>query len=550
MSAGPIDLPKPIAEQEQAREMFLKGEGLRIDAYAGTGKTSTLQLLAGSSAQRGLYLAFNRSIAEDARARFPQQVACATSHSIAFRGIRRRFGLPEWKLTGTLTPNMIGASFTMPESLTFRSGLSLPKRSYCSVLLDAVKRFLQSDEDEPRRDHFERLGCLAALTQDQFADFTLQAIGHTQAVWDAMRHKTAGLPLGHDGYLKLWALSRPRSQVDYIMVDEAQDLNPVILGVLRRMECPVIYVGDPYQQIYEWRGAVNAMDHVASKHRVLLSQSFRFGNAIANAATAVTRLLGAKEPLRGLPGLVSHLSRVRPDVILARSNAGVMGSVLTCLGQGVSCHVLGGTRELERVLEDVKRVKQGAAAQSPELLGFAAWKDVMAFSTQVEGEYLRGLVALVQEYGEETMLRAVARCEKEESAARVVCSTAHKAKGREWRYVRVDPDFDSAFQRVSKAANSPGKSEDKQSTFEAEARLLYVATTRAKIAVHLPRGVMSRFELKSTTTEILGEDLIVEAKQDTPPATTDEPQSEVVSPYHSPRRGESREMAALRRSLG
>ena len=122
MSAGPIDLPKPIAEQEQAREMFLKGEGLRIDAYAGTGKTSTLQLLAGSSAQRGLYLAFNRSIAEDARARFPQQVACATSHSIAFRGIRRHFGLPEWKLMGTLTPNMIGASFTMPEShLPFRA---------------------------------------------------------------------------------------------------------------------------------------------------------------------------------------------------------------------------------------------------------------------------------------------------------------------------------------------------------------------------------------------------------------------------------------------
>lgn len=44
--------------------------------------------------------------------------------------------------------------------------------------------------------------------------------------------------------------AQPKSQVDYIMVDEAQDLNPVILGVLRSMQCPVIYVGDPYQQIF------------------------------------------------------------------------------------------------------------------------------------------------------------------------------------------------------------------------------------------------------------------------------------------------------------
>jgi superfamily I DNA/RNA helicase len=542
--------PKPIPEQELARHLFLKEEGLRIDAYAGTGKTTTLQLLAESSKNRGLYLAFNRSIAMDAQSRFPQRVICATSHSIAFRGILRQHGLSEWKLTGSLNANMILASFTMPETLTFRSGLTLSDRSYCSVLLDALKRYLQSDEDEPKRRHFAPAGCLAVLTDAQFADFTSQAIGHVHSIWAAMRDKTAALPLGHDGYLKLWALSRPRSQVDYIMVDEAQDLNPVILGVLSRMKCPVIYVGDPYQQIYEWRGAVNAMDLVTSKHQVLLSQSFRFGDAIANAATAVTRRLGAKRPLRGLPGLVSHLARVKPDVILARSNSGVIGSVLKCLGQGVSCHVLGGTRELERVLEDVRRVKQGAAAQSPELLGFAAWKDVMAFSGQVEGEYLRGLVRLVQEHGEETMLRAVARCEKEESLARVTCSTAHKAKGREWKHVRVDADFDSALLRASKGTRERGTNTAQSSSFEAEARLLYVAMTRAKTAVDLPRGVRLRFDLQTTTSEILGGETVSKGTPDSFPGKTDAIQAEVVSPYHSPGPSESREMRALRKFLG
>lgn len=109
-----------------------------------------------------------------------------------------------------------------------------------------------------------------------------------------------------------------------------------------------------------WRGAVNAMEQLVTNNRVLLSQSFRFGTAIADAATTVLRRLGATHPLVGLPGIESHISRVRPDVILTRSNAGVIGSVLQCLARGVSCHVLGGTRELKRLLEDVKRIKQGA----------------------------------------------------------------------------------------------------------------------------------------------------------------------------------------------
>jgi hypothetical protein len=94
MSDGPIKHPKPIAEQEAARDLFQKREGLRIDAYAGTGKTTTLQLLADSSSQRGLYLAFNRSIAEEARKRFPRRVTCATSHSIAFEGFDKHLVIP------------------------------------------------------------------------------------------------------------------------------------------------------------------------------------------------------------------------------------------------------------------------------------------------------------------------------------------------------------------------------------------------------------------------------------------------------------------------
>jgi hypothetical protein len=54
---------QPVAEQRLAVELFLAGGNLRIDAYAGAGKTTTLKMLAGSKPSSALYLAFNRSIA-------------------------------------------------------------------------------------------------------------------------------------------------------------------------------------------------------------------------------------------------------------------------------------------------------------------------------------------------------------------------------------------------------------------------------------------------------------------------------------------------------
>ncbi|MFX8098481.1 UvrD-helicase domain-containing protein, partial [Acinetobacter baumannii] len=82
--------------------------------------------------------------------------------------------------------------------------------------------------------------------------------------------------ISHDVYVKLWQLSRPTIPADYILFDESQDANGLMLSVLRRQSAQVIYVGDPYQQIYEWRGAVNAMDHIKAQKRAL-TLSFRFG---------------------------------------------------------------------------------------------------------------------------------------------------------------------------------------------------------------------------------------------------------------------------------
>ena len=53
-------------EQVQAVNYFKSKETLKVNAFAGAGKTSTLVEMAKSSKHSGLYLAFNKKIATDA----------------------------------------------------------------------------------------------------------------------------------------------------------------------------------------------------------------------------------------------------------------------------------------------------------------------------------------------------------------------------------------------------------------------------------------------------------------------------------------------------
>jgi superfamily I DNA/RNA helicase len=316
----------PTDEQKAAIDLFAGGGGLRIDAYAGTGKTTTLRYLAQSAQRRGHYLAFNKKIATHAESLFPRSVRCSTYHSVAYGAIRARYGNNNEKMAGNANAILIGDVLGLPEYTQFSEKFALSKRSYGAVLKGAIRRYLYSEDEVPLARHFPRIGRLASLDRDQFAHVTSTAVSHLRQLWEEMQSLDSRMPLGHDGYVKLWFLSNPRLHADYVMLDEAQDSNPVLLKVLRQQSSQMVYVGDPYQQIYEWRGAVNAMEHVVTDHRTHLTQSFRFGNIIADEATKVISRLGATAALRGTPSITSHICPVHPRTVLCRTNAGVMSN--------------------------------------------------------------------------------------------------------------------------------------------------------------------------------------------------------------------------------
>jgi hypothetical protein len=132
--------------------------------------------------------------------------------------------------------------------------------------------------------------------------------------WADITDPNGTLPFRHDHYLKLWHLSGPKINADYILFDEAQDANPVLVDIVRQQtHAQLVWVGDSNQQIYSFTGAINALASVGAEQTAMLSQSFRFGPAIADIANRC--LEGLKAPLRltGTETIPSRVAAIETD---------------------------------------------------------------------------------------------------------------------------------------------------------------------------------------------------------------------------------------------
>lgn len=80
--------PSPEQEAIIAARRADPGGSLRVVAFAGSGKTTALRLLAQADSTPALYLAYNKSTQLAAQQHFPAHVACRTMHSLASRARR------------------------------------------------------------------------------------------------------------------------------------------------------------------------------------------------------------------------------------------------------------------------------------------------------------------------------------------------------------------------------------------------------------------------------------------------------------------------------
>src|SRR5262249_49130550 len=196
---------RPTEEQSLALERFRTGRPLKIVAFAGAGKTSTLQILANSRATRGVYLAFNKSVAAEAAQRFPTTVDCRTIHSIAWRAVQSSHRFSTGKLTNRLYARQLADALAL-EDRTFERKFRLHDVHQAHLLLRTLRTFCQSSDPEICAQHVPRYGRLLGASETVLADVLDWVVVSSKSLWQRMLSHRDIVPLGHDGYLKLWAL--------------------------------------------------------------------------------------------------------------------------------------------------------------------------------------------------------------------------------------------------------------------------------------------------------------------------------------------------------
>lgn len=464
---------KPTDEQQAILDRP-PTETIKVMAGAGCGKTSTLEAYGRRWTGRGLYLAFNSSIAREAARRLPANVEARTAHSFAYRELN--VGKVQDRLVKRLTLEHLDRF-----SSDIRGVAGVPLLRVRPAILQTIERFLACEGTKIAREHCDVENREQNLAIRRMAgDITLKLLDFADN----------DLPFTHDLYLKRFEMKRRIKGYDYLLLDEAQDLNPVLISIARKAGIPIVVVGDPYQSIYRFRGAVDAMSRFEVEE-LPLTQSWRFGPAIAALANRI--LAHSKTPprhrLRGNPSMETAITRYTGRVgtqsgtaILARTNARLFES-LASLDR--SFHLVGGLDELRSQLRSAQALRSGRHERvvDQSIARFAHWRGLEKAAEQGDAE-MRRLRDILEKHGDRLngLLERLAQLHRaDEAAAQIVVSTAHKAKGREWDHVVVLDDFEPPAELAARRRSDAKRAEDA----DQQINLLYVACTRARRHLHL-----------------------------------------------------------------
>lgn len=460
---------------EQSVVIECPDRNLTVNAFAGSGKTSTLVGYSLARLEdRILYLAFNSAVAAEARNRFPRNVECRTSHSLAYAA----FGVAyKHKLGNPRARDVV----EFLQSVMRTSDMGRDKYFFVQCALRRVSAFFATGSTDD------------LIPDDPIGEGQISPSGEkldnskinkaAQHLWDAMKDKSNhAVKLPHDGYLKLFQLSGPDlSRYDRILLDEAQDTNPCLLNIIKYQNCGKVLVGDKHQNIYGYRQSINAMALVEGT-RLDLTSSFRFGDRVASVANAVLRTFcGERVQIRGLS---TDQSDIKSKCYLHRTNAGLFGRGVELVKSGRLPHFVGGVQNYAfEIIVDTWKLSVGQQdIRDPFLRRFKTYAELEAYAESVDDREIKSRMKIVSNYGSSIprYVDQIIQADTTADRAHATLTTAHKAKGQEWDEVILGDDFPemmiSGLPRTAIRAKALGEN----GLSIEEANLAYVAATRAK----------------------------------------------------------------------
>ncbi len=458
-------------QQKEILQAVKKYKNIKINAFAGTGKTTTLKLIANEYPNKKiLYLAFNSAIKNEALNIFSNNTSVKTTHGLAFAAIKKYTNID---LTNLVNYRAIDISKEF--GITYNQAIGT---------LKIFENFCNSKSEEIIKDDIEHKSAKKM--------FDLMLLNKMKPT--------------HGFYLKYYYLLISKEQIsqfnyDIIMLDEAQDTNEVTLGIFESLSSKVkIYVGDEHQQIYSFRGSKNALSKIKSDVKLYLSHSFRFNDSIAMYANKLLEnfknekvKIETKENQNDVIETSGYISRTNAQLISIISNR--IDSRKPFVTVRDPNEIFNLTIEVHYVLTNEKeKIKRNRF-----LKDFYSEEEIADYAKEVEDYELKSALKIAREYKEKIFEfkeiadkfytawknKSVNGFDKRLTEI-LFLTTAHTAKGLEWDRVTVADDFtDFADLIVDFDCDSLKEFQEEQNYLPNqelidEFNLFYVAITRAK----------------------------------------------------------------------
>jgi DNA helicase-2/ATP-dependent DNA helicase PcrA len=332
-------------------------QNIFIEAGPGSGKTTTILRILEQTPfyKKSIFLAFNKSIAEEITNKVKDRAEVSTIHSLAYRLLMKRMNcklkLNENKvfvLSKKFFGNKLRSRFKDDKKLNYylfkvQELNSLYRMNLCSTVQD-LKELINtygldfSDSEIPELikffDYVDSYNSKEISGGEMMIDFT-------DMIYLTVK-KVNTYPM-----------------YDVVFVDEVQDLNPLQKSFIDKLlseKTRFVAVGDPRQAIYSFMGSnldsFNSFKQAPNTICLPLSVSYRCPKSIIELANQVFPGIEAYE--NNGDGVVRYgcLSEVRGgDFIICRNNLPLVEAYITILRNGLKSKILG--RDLGENLLDL-----------------------------------------------------------------------------------------------------------------------------------------------------------------------------------------------------
>lgn len=473
----------PTQEQWDILDATKEHKQLKIDAKAGSGKSSTLVFVSEHNVVPSLYITFNKSMQEEAKSKFPSHVEVRTTHSLAYSVSGRSISHKLTRPSGAYK-NVCGTGGEIARHFRIAPFIVNPENSLSGTAMgyavkSTVGRFECSADKDFTEDHVsyfeaEKLFKVKGFNKKKYAERVLR---HAKMLWRERINPDSDMMASHDTYLKMFQLSNPDlSEYEVIYLDEAQDSSPCLLDIIFKQKGRIVLVGDKNQSIYSWRGAKNAMEST-DWPSAQLTKSFRFGQEVAEVAKDI---LLSEEGIRHvemygyekLSTKVQGVNDLDKYTWIFRTNAVLISEAIELIKEGRKININVDVRDFKSLIGSAMALRSGnmKGVKHHEMISYNSWEEFeeeMEISKKPEMKRVYGYV----KSGKAGKMLEVLDTYKPHPHPDIELSTAHRMKGLERDNVVLAEDFPlPEFNADGTWKGWVGQ----------EQNLLYVAATRAK----------------------------------------------------------------------